>query len=114
MNSTAKSISPASANTVGHTPGPWVWRDGVLYGAEPSHLHSIINDDGCKVHRAPIGAAKAPPVDEWFKEIAADRHLIAAAPDLLAALKGVVAVADRNSDEFNAARAAIARAEGRS
>jgi hypothetical protein len=32
--------------------------------------------------------------------------------DLLAALQGVVRVADRNTDEFNAARAAIARATG--
>jgi hypothetical protein len=32
--------------------------------------------------------------------------------ELLAALKGVLAVADRKTDEFDAARAAIARAEG--
>lgn len=36
-----------------------------------------------------------------------------AAPDLLAALKRVVAVTDRKTDEFDAARAAIAKAEGR-
>lgn len=34
-------------------------------------------------------------------------------PDLLAALKGVVRVADRATVEFDAARAAIAKAEGR-
>lgn len=38
-------------------------------------------------------------------------RLIAAAPDLLAALEKVVAVADRNTDEFNAARAAITKAK---
>jgi hypothetical protein len=44
----------------------------------------------------------------------ANAHLVAAAPDLLAALKGVVAIADRKTDEFDRARAAIAKAEGRS
>lgn len=33
--------------------------------------------------------------------------------ELLAALKGVVRVADRKTAEFDAARAAIAKAEGR-
>lgn len=36
-----------------------------------------------------------------------------AAPDLLESLKGVLRVADRSTDEFDAARAAIAKAEGR-
>lgn len=40
-------------------------------------------------------------------------RLIAAAHDMLAALKAVVAIADRRTDEFDAARAAIAKAEGR-
>ncbi len=44
----------------------------------------------------------------------ADAYLRAAAPDLLAALQGVLRVADRQTDEFDAARAAIAKAEGRS
>ena len=42
----------------------------------------------------------------------ANARLIAAAPDLIAALKGVLRVADRATDEFDAARAAIAKAEG--
>lgn len=37
----------------------------------------------------------------------------ASALNLLTALKGVVAVADRKTDEFDAARAAIAKAEGK-
>lgn len=45
--------------------------------------------------------------------IAAKERLTAAAPDLLEALKGVVRVADRRTVEFDAARAAIARAEDR-
>lgn len=39
-------------------------------------------------------------------------RLIRAAPDLLKALQGVVKVADRATDEFDAARAAIAKATG--
>lgn len=42
----------------------------------------------------------------------ADMMLIAAAPDLLEALRGVLRVADRATDEFDAARAAIAKATG--
>lgn len=42
----------------------------------------------------------------------ANCRLIAAAPDLLAALEGVLRVADRKTDEFDAARAAIAKALG--
>lgn len=41
-----------------------------------------------------------------------DMQLIEAAPDLLAALLGVLRVADRKTDEFDAARAAIAKATG--
>lgn len=43
-------------------------------------------------------------------EVIANAKLIAAAPDLLAALRGVLAVADRKTVEFDAARAAIAKA----
>ena len=43
----------------------------------------------------------------------ANAHLIAAAPDMLAALKSVVRVAGRATDEFDAARAAIAKAEAK-
>jgi hypothetical protein len=45
-------------------------------------------------------------------EAEATARLIAAAPDLLAALQGVLRVADRKTVEFDAARAAIARATG--
>jgi len=42
----------------------------------------------------------------------ADARLIAAAPELLEALKAVVSVADRATVEFDMARAAIAKATG--
>lgn len=41
-----------------------------------------------------------------------DARLISAAREMLEALKGVVRVADRKTDEFDAARAAIAKATG--
>jgi hypothetical protein len=50
--------------------------------------------------------------DKSPEEIAANARLIAAAPELLEALRGVVRVADRATVEFDAARAAIARATG--
>jgi hypothetical protein len=43
--------------------------------------------------------------------VEANAALICAAPDLLAALKGVIRVADRKTVEFDAARAAITKAE---
>ena len=49
---------------------------------------------------------------EQEKTDQANAALIASAPDLLAALDGVVRVADRATDEFDAARAAIKRARG--
>ncbi len=44
---------------------------------------------------------------------AAISALISAAPDLLKALQGVLRVADRKTDEFDAARAAISKATGK-
>ena len=52
--------------------------------------------------------AAADAVDTKVSE--ADAALIAAAPDLLAALEAVVSVADRKTVEFDQARAAIAKA----
>jgi hypothetical protein len=49
----------------------------------------------------------ASRIDNWN-----DARLIAAAPDLLEALRGVLRVADRATAEFDAARAAIAKATG--
>lgn len=56
------------------------------------------------------------PLDNVLKEVVltdVERRLISAAPDLLEALKAVVAIADRKTIEFDKARAAIAKAEGR-
>ena len=96
-----------------HTPGPWrviIDDDGNPLSGRPSVQASdeldcaIVHWDGF--------------VQEYWrsargdKEIQANARLIAAAPDLLEALEGVVRVADRDTPEFAAARAAIARATG--
>lgn len=49
---------------------------------------------------------------DTVEEAQANGQLMSAAPDLLAALQGVLRVADRATDEFDAARAAIAKALG--
>jgi hypothetical protein len=79
-----------------HTPGPWHWKAREL--------------------RAPKSVVLRPENGrgelEGVMVSDADARLIAAAPALLAALKGVLRVADRKTAEFDAARAAIAAAEG--
>ncbi len=72
-----------------HTPGPW-----------KREIRSVL------IPIAPYEWAEA------YGGSIANARLIAAAPDLLEALKGVLRVADRKTDEFDAARAAIAKAEG--
>ncbi|WP_410738335.1 hypothetical protein [Citrobacter portucalensis] len=49
----------------------------------------------------------------YLDKTIANAHLIAAAPELLKALQAVVRVADRQTDEFDMARAAIAKALGK-
>lgn len=72
----------------GHTKGPWEWENGVLC----SDKYIV----GGNSHSFNAG----------------NKALIAAAPDLLEAMEAVVRVADRDTDEFMMARAAIAKAKG--
>jgi hypothetical protein len=82
-----------------HTAGPWtVTCDRDDDDERP--LEIVTSDDWN--HRIAFPASDGNPDDA---------RLIAAAPDMLAALKGVLRVADRNTAEFDAARAAIAKAE---
>lgn len=92
-----------------HTPGPWsiiTSETCDLYAGIESDDFSIVvigypedDDDGGVRGKTP-------------EEAMANAHLIAAAPDLLESLERVVAIADRNTVEFNAAKAAIAKAKG--
>ena len=83
-----------------HTPGPWhVKRNRVTTAIRDAKGHYI--------------------VDRVVKDRDANAHLIAAAPELLEALRAIVAVIDHAPDRecaagvLEQARAAIAKAEGR-
>lgn len=75
-----------------YTPGPW---------------KVIKSPHGPKYKCVQYGADESYTSLEMLP---ADARLVAAAPELLEALKAVVSVADRATDEFDLARAAIAKA----
>lgn len=79
-----------------HTPGPW--RKEYDYGAY--NIEADAPGEPGKTFLVAAGVSLR------------DVPILLAAPDLLAALQGVVRVADRATDEFDAARAAIAKATG--
>ena len=89
-----------------HTPGPWKTR--------PSVNGTYVEAGNLAVAFCGLNGLRG--VDSWYNitpdEAAANARLCAAALDLLKALEGVVRVADRATDEFDAARAAIAKATG--
>lgn len=93
-----------------HTPGPWKidWTD--KHGGKESRIYSASNrSDLCE----PIAIIPHDDiVENGVPEIKANAALITAAPDLLKALQGVLRIADRKTDEFDAARDAIAKATG--
>lgn len=106
-----------------YTPGPWfVTEDGTMTG----HHFVVTTDEHSDdfTEREDVAEISLP---SWTKpnglrgkkdqrhraEAEANARLIAAAPDLLEALKAVVAVAGRGTVEFDRARAAIAKAEGK-
>lgn len=85
-----------------HTPGPW----DVLKLANPDYApeYGVCADAAARCHAVVKGEANA--------------RLIAAAPELLAALRRLMPLWDREdvadtwSEDFEAAEAAIAKAEG--
>ena len=89
-----------------HTPAPWQIEWNVAQGGEGHY----ITDSKDMAELSRIAAVLFH--DDADGETRANARLLAAAPDLLAALIGVVKVADRATVEFDAARAAIAKAEG--
>ena len=93
-----------TSSTAGHTRAPWrsqgwvpTWAYIPVHDADHNLVASLYPNE----HR---GYSR--------DQVEANARLIAAAPELLAALIGVVAVADRETDEFIRARAAIAAAKG--
>lgn len=119
---TTTNTMSAGEKTARHTPGPWKSgsaRTGRVFGADgyeicdPTqgpHLH--VDYDSDAGHWATTPGAYVDRTDE---EIEANAHLIAAAPDLLAACVELIR-GDGTSDSvqraIDLARAAIARAEG--
>lgn len=135
------STEPETVPTQGslHTPGPWRWEINLKSrvvrltgGVRPLYDLTVMDfvrwgmgnaaprfiDQDHLMERADTYAAVVPGREhhaQWFQGLShPDAHLIAAAPDLLAALRAVVSVADRKTDEFDLAHSAIAKAEGRS
>lgn len=95
--------------SVAHTPGPWTRTRGEQF----RHDHS-------RGVRGPDGTYVAAALDfnrsDRDEECEANARLIAAAPDLLSALKNLLQVCEdeRESDDMlQDSRAAIAKAEGR-
>jgi hypothetical protein len=99
---------PKENKMTSHTPGPWIVFDN---GAD----HQIFNAD------QNVWIADAKKYDESnpdeVAEAIANARLIAAAPDLLAALKMLLESSDRDpkgeEDAYQAAETAIAKTEGR-
>jgi hypothetical protein len=101
-----------------HTPGPWRWSTDYQTGAGEK-TWALVTGDGYAAHGVLVcdGLPNSPP-----ELNPADARLIAAAPDLLAALvmlAGVVGEQEVGEDDGSIyslaiAQSAIAKAEGRS
>ena len=92
-----------------HARGPWLrkeWATRDSDGAIETCGWQVVDADGHLVTACCVEGAS--------DEEEASLDLISAAPELLEALQAVVAVADRAADEFDRARAAIAKATGAS
>lgn len=85
-----------------HTPGPWREDNADINGV--TH-YFVAGERGILLGMWSEGCGLGHQAD-------ANRRLMLAAPDLLAALKDVVRIADRKTVEFDAARAAVKKAEG--
>lgn len=105
-----------------HTPAPWVATGNVRLVGDPNSTGGQHNTYVGNIRSQAEGASwtdictqqSAIHVDGGIgiEEAKANARLIAAAPELLEALEGVVRVADRKTIEFDAAHAAIAKAKG--
>jgi len=93
-----------------HTPGPWTI-DRLHGEAGKPYVVMGVNDDGDKVVSVLTGQRDG---DTWDAETVANADLIAAAPELLEALKAVVLAVANNPTPgpWEQVAAAIAAAEG--
>jgi hypothetical protein len=106
-----------------HTPGPWWWEDGVLncLPQTPQHNGKTCQECGHEPVECPdivFLFGREIECDEYIESwepSKADADLIAAAPDLLEALKDALCALDCCGKDFPAAskaRATIAKATG--
>lgn len=105
----AASASPVDRRIGRHTPGPWEVVAGDDYRIEAAAIpvaypHAFPGDD--------LGRMVAMVGNRQSDFGKADAALIAAAPDLLAALQKVVAISDRKHNAWDEAKTAIAKALG--
>ena len=95
-----------------HTRGPWRWvmqASGIGEASDDdSDMPALVSVHGPMV--CWFGNDETYYPTEGIHPNAADMALIAAAPVLLAALRAVLFVADRETEEFSLACAAIAKA----
>ncbi len=114
--STGRATAGAERAVVSHTPGPW--REGPTDGIGQRGKLTIVDSLGLKV--ADCEARKVGlKFERSLPEDTANARLIAAAPDLLATLKALIDLLNEDLDPdqcaaWDAAVAAIAKAEGRS
>jgi hypothetical protein len=100
----------------GHTSGPWrVEFDGDQWWIMAGEAYD--DREGVRVIAAVAPDTKAFEPEEADRRAAADAHLLAAVPDLLAALKDYVALDESTPGAeaepvFTQAREAIAKAKG--
>lgn len=104
--------SAASKASPSHTPGPWTCRESAM-----SYMGDLWFVEGPRPEEADMhGEARAPRVAEV--RIGANARLIAAAPDLFAAVKEAEEFLDSHgtpeqTELLTMLRAAIAKAEGK-
>ena len=101
-----------------HTPGPWGPLPGRMTANRHGNLRSVEIWSLCRGMQ--VGVAKIFPLED-AGERTANTHLIAAAPDMAEALERLLRRYDDDEDEtrflidwpeFDAARAALAKARG--
>ena len=108
-----------------HTPGPWFWRNEYLVPNEHSHraLGFSVHEKQNREYYATVIATPGAWGGAAADERQANARLIAAAPELLAALQAVVANSDRLQEAghrrrgdinklYDAAVSALAKATG--
>lgn len=102
-----------TAAEVKHTPGPWKANEGkaprTRCGSFGREVVGNRYEDSEGVTYTVVAQVEGNQTSQLTTE--ANARLIAAAPDLLEALILVVAIADRQTVEFDKARAAIAEAK---